>query len=331
MEHGVGLGMKHEREGAVLHLSADPEAHLVAVAGGEAHGAVLAALYPVDVFVAVIVHHLGVFMDAAGGEDDALAGKEEDELVVLSGKDAGHAAVFVLVELLCLGVKEEGGGVFMLLGIDGVHVVYIGGHEVAALLREGIGPGGEEHVVVIALGHVGLGGMGPKGYREDAVLGALVNEPLTGFGAVIKPLGDQGFPHAASAALDPDVLVLGDVGQAWKAAFVHQGLHKLGVAKADAAALAVDDVLGLEDDGAAAVVDRRSGGCTAGVTGTDDQNLGLNRVGGILRLIVKGIIKEGGLSGGGSLCVFGSRGICLLCKRHEGHGAGRKDAGTDAL
>src|SRR5699024_4162187 len=137
-EHGVCLGVQKQGEGPILHVSADPQAHLVAVAGGEAGGTVLAALDPLDILVAVVVGHLGVLVDAASSQDNALGCTEEPQLAVPLGKDASDFAI-LHQQLLGFGVKEISGGVLVFFSVFTVLVQDVGGSKVAAL--------GVEHMV----------------------------------------------------------------------------------------------------------------------------------------------------------------------------------------
>ena len=311
--------MQHQRERTILHVCTDPQSHLVAVAGGEACGAVLAALHTLDVLVAVVVGHLGILVDAAGGQDDALGGTEQPQLAVTLCEHAGHAAV-LHQQLLSLGVEEVGGGVLVLFCVLAVLVQDVGGCKVAALGVELMVANVDEHVVVVGLGDDGVGGMCTEGHRHHTELRALVDQPVAGLGGVVEPHGDQSLVHAAAAALDPDVLVLHHVGHVGQLALIHQRLDVLGVAQTNTAALAMDGVLGLNDHDLAAVLHAGAGSGTAGVAGTHDDHLSGHDLHGIGILVLIRVGEEAGLAGLGSSGLL-SRGAGSGC-RSSGRGCG---------
>ena len=320
--------MEHQRERTFLHLRTGPQTHLVTVAGGEAGRAMLAALHAVDEIVAVVLDHFLVLVHAAGRQHDALRSLEQDQLAVLHGEHAGHAARLILVQLLRLRLEEVIRRMLVLLGVHGIHIQHAGRDEVGGLLRELVAAVGAPAVIVVALRDRGLGRIGAEGARGHAVLGGLVDEPVAGLLALVEPHGDEGLLHAAAAALDPDILMILNIGFALQLALGDELLDELGVAQADATALTMDGILRLQDDDAAAVLHSGAGRGAAGVARADDDDLGLDDLRGVGLGVAERIGEEG------RLAVGDGRG-----RRFSGYGRGRDDAqrggsqraGADAL
>ena len=215
----------------------------------------------------------------------------------------------------------------MLFSVLGVGVADVGGHKVAAVFVKGILRCIAEHVVVIGLGNDGFRRTGTEGADSDTVFFALVQQPVAGDGGIVEPHADQALIDTAAAALDPDVLMLDDIGETVQFALIHQLLDKLGVHQADAAALPVDPFLLLKDDGLHIVVRQRCCGRTARVAGADNHDFGGENLCSICLGVVVGIgeetglfagiipVEPGGLRGGGIESDAGQRKSCGTCYR----------------
>ena len=227
--------------------------------------------------VAVVVDHLGIHVDATGGQHDRLGAAEVDVRAVLGGRhDAVDTPVGILHELLGAGVEVVDGRDVVLLGVLGVNVEHGRGLEVAGLLGEGDrGIHGVELVVREALGNDGVGRIGAERVGLDAVLGALVDKPVAGLAGAVEPHGDERLLDAARAGADPAVLGLVDVHRKVLADLLAILLGELRVAEADAATAALNGAQLLEHDDRKAVVDAGGGSRAAGVAGADHDDVGL--------------------------------------------------------
>ena len=297
--------VSHGGVGAVLHTTAGPDAHEVAVA--RVHTAAV-----VGVLGGVVGHHVLVCAVVAAGQDDLL-GVYLDVAGVGFGVSARHGAVLVLDELLTGGAEDD-------LAASGYACVHGG---LAGPLHVGVRGDGAVEVgiellaVVVAL-------VAREALRADVAL-------LVGF-----LLGGRTLEHLEVRALDEPVEVdagvvvpVGkhpwvDAGGALLLHLVHDDLFGrpldaqvlLNLRAHDAEVAGhVDDrvrVLGLlfQGDGLHARLGRGLEGCGAGQAHTDDEDVAVllvDDVGGNL-----GLGEESGGLGGGhcGLVGHGDAGTC---------------------
>ena len=199
-----------------------------------------------------------------------------------------------------------------------------------------------ELVVREALGNDGVGRVGAERVGFDAVLGALVDQPVARLAGAVEPQGDQRFLDAARAGADPAVLGLVDVDREVLANLLAVGLGELGVAQADAAAAALDGAQLLEHDDRKAVVDAGGGRRAARVAGADHDDVGLlggSAVGlgqrsgggeerrGLLGIAGAGAVDAALLGLGGELHVLGRAGATGQRHRRGAGGCGQRPHG----
>ena len=331
--------MQHERERAVLHGAASPQAHLDAVARGVAYRRVLAFQHVVHVLFAVVVHHFRVVMDAARGDDHALLRLEQKDLAVLVGGEHAGDLVAFLQQLRRRGLEQVGGGLFVLGGVLRVHVQHVRRLEVAALgrpLRRGVGL--VELAVRERFGDDGLRRVGAERVGLHAVFGRLVDEPVARLARLVEPQGHQRLVHAAAAAAHPQVLGLGDVHHEVLADGFAVGLRELRVAQADAAAASLHGFQLFQDDGLQAVVDARCRRRAARVAGAQDDDVGFLHLGRVAfgkrrrRREERRVLDAAVAHGRGALPAaeadgFGLVGRTVACRRISGARARRCAAG----
>ena len=212
------LGVQHGREGSGLHGAADPQDHLVAVAGVGSDGRIHARHG--EGLGAVVAAHLLVAGNVARGDDDALGGNDLLVAVGVGHDSARHRAGLVLQQVLGLGVEAELGAV-----LDGLEVAHVGRDEGAA---------GDGEVALVGAAHADVAGLVGK-QRVAAVavpdahgavmLLAGLAQPVSSLAGASHVLGDEGLVAAVAAGLHPAELCRGDVGHG----AVLEGDGQLGV------------------------------------------------------------------------------------------------------
>ena len=296
MEHGVCLRMQHQREGAVLHMCTNPQTHFMTITSRETCRTMLTTLHTLNVFIAVIVGHLGIFMDAAGSQYNALGCAEQPQFAFTLGENTSNAAV-LHQQFLCFSVEEVGCRVLVLIGVLAILKQDVGGCKITALLVEFMLTYVDEHMVVVGFRDDGIGSVCAERYRYDTKFRTFVNQPVAGFRGVVEPHGDQRFIDTTAAALDPNVLMLHNIGQMRQLALVYQGLNVLGVGHANTTTLTMDDVLCFNNNDFAAIFNTGTSSCTTCIAGTHHNDLAGNYLNCIGHLILIRIRKETGLAG----------------------------------
>ena len=352
----------HRGAGRGLHDGADPAGHPLAVADavGEAKEVVLretlAGVELGDVGIEV-PGHLGISAVVAQAEDNALGGLvlHVGLVVELLGDGAGHSAGLVGGELEGALAIVPLGAELLALEDGELHDLVEARHgsaagdgvvvgDLAHELRDcGVGTVAAAHHGVLD-GAVGRGARhladdlrGVEGRRVGVALGSLhdvdavigpghealqVVEHLAGVGQVLAD--DLRVAAATGAAHE----LVGDLAHVVGAiALVDE---PLGVDVADVLALHLAGVLSglLHDGDLRAALGRSQGSVDAGVAATQDQDLALNRLGGLARLGRKAqpvlgalvVARDGSLVGLLGLSAIGAR-------QRAGHSAGEADGG----
>ena len=291
MEHAGGLGVHHRGPGSGLESGADPGGHVVAIAD-VAQIATEARLH-LKGDGSELLEVLIVPGDVTRGQDDALGGVVLHVVAIgVLADGTRHDAGLILHELNGRHVEHDlGAG---LLGCVGQHV--LDGLGITVLVVE---VATEKHVVAGSLRvHGGVGANGE--HAAHAVLLSQVEQPVHAALGLAEELANNLLVAAVAASGDP-TLHLDGLVEHDTVLVHHAALDGTGAAHA----MAVEDVVLLDQDGVEAVLGSVAGAGAARIAAADDEHVavdGLGDLGDRLRLDLPAVLASGrrGLIGRGN-------------------------------